>query len=173
MICEFASSHHPLVHTLAIGSLSYLALIVLLRLSGKRTLSKWNAFDFVVTVALGSILATVLLSTDVPLAQGVVGLGLLIGWQFVLTWLSVRSRPFQQWIKGHPTLLLWQGELRKDALRRERITEGEVRAAVRSKGGADLEQVAAIVLETDGTFSVIMQTSSGRSASALADVQGL
>ncbi|WOD40238.1 DUF421 domain-containing protein [Nodosilinea sp. E11] len=173
MICEFAASNNPLIHTLIIGSLAYLALIVLLRLSGKRTLSKWNAFDFVVTVALGSILATVLLSTDIPLAQGALGLGLLIGWQFVFTWLSVRSRPFQQWIKGHPTLLLWQGELRKEALQRERVTEGEVRAAVRSQGGAALEQVAAIVLETDGTFSVIMQNDSEVEPSALSDVWGL
>ena len=173
MICEFASSNNPLIHTLVVGSLSYLALIVLLRLSGKRTLSKWNAFDFVVTVAFGSILATVLISTDVPLLQGILGLGLLIGWQFLLTWLSVRSHRFQNLIKGHPTLLLWQGELRKEALHKARVTEGEINAAVRSNGGSDLAQVAAIVLETDGTFSVIMQIKKNTSNSALSDVYGI
>lgn len=173
MICEFASSNNPLIHTLVVGSLSYLALIALLRISGKRTLSKWNAFDFVVTVAFGSILATALISTDVPLLQGILGLGLLIGWQFLLTWLSVRSHPFQNLIKGHPTLLLWQGEFRKEALRKARVTEGEVKAAVRSNGGSVLEQVAAVVLETDGTFSVIMQINSNTSNSALTDVYGI
>ena len=173
MICEFAASNNPLIHTLVVGSLSYLALIALLRLSGKRTLSKWNAFDFVVTVAFGSILATALISTDVPLMQGILGLGLLIGWQFLLTWLSVRSQLFQNLIKGYPTLLLWQGEFRKEALLKARVTEGEVKAAVRSKGGSALEQVAAVVLETDGTFSVIMQVKSTVSNSALSDVHGI
>ncbi len=173
MICEFASSNNPLIHTLVVGSLCYLALIVLLRLSGKRTLSKWNAFDFVVTIAFGSILATVLISTDVPLLQGILGLGLLIGWQFLLTWLSVRSHRFQNLVKGHPTLLLWQGECRKDALLKARVTEGEIKAAVRSNGGSALDQVAAVVLETDGTFSVIMQIKSNTSKSALSDVYGI
>ncbi|TVQ15093.1 MAG: DUF421 domain-containing protein [Leptolyngbya sp. DLM2.Bin27] len=145
--------------------------MVWLRLSGKRTLSKWNAFDFVVTVAFGSILAMAVIDTDVSLWQGVLGLGLLVAWQFLLTWLSVRSRPIQQWLKGHPTLLLWQGELKPDAMRSERVTAGEIRAAVRSNGGSALEQVAAIVLETDGTFSVIMQTSDCGS-SAMTDVRG-
>ncbi len=173
MICDFASSNNPLIHTLVVGSLSYLALIFLLRLSGKRTLSKWNAFDFVVTVAFGSILATALISTDVPLVQGVLALGLLISWQFLLTWLSVRSHHFQNLIKGRPTLLLWQGELRRDALLKVRVTEGEIKAAVRSKGGSALEQVAAVVLETEGTFSVIMKIKSDTSNSALSDVYGI
>lgn len=173
MIFEFASSNNPLIHTLVVGSLSYLALIALLRFSGKRTLSKWNAFDFVVTVAFGSILATALLSTDVPLLQGILGLGLLVAWQFLLTWLSVRSQLFQDLIKGRPTLLLWQGELKKKAMLKARVTEGEVKAAVRSKGRSALEQVKAVVLETDGTFSVVMQIKSDVSNSALSDVHGI
>ena len=78
---------------LIVGTLAYAALILLLRASGNRTLSKMNAFDFVVTVALGSTLATMLLSADVALAEGVVALALLIGLQFVITWLSARRRP--------------------------------------------------------------------------------
>jgi uncharacterized membrane protein YcaP (DUF421 family) len=62
-----------------------------LRVSGKRTLSKWNAFDFVVTIALGSILATVLLSKDVRLAEGLTACALLVGLQFLNTWIAVRS----------------------------------------------------------------------------------
>ncbi len=65
--------------TAVVGVLAYLALVLLLRVSGKRTLSKMNAFDLVVTVALGSTLATVLLSTDVALATGILAFTLLIG----------------------------------------------------------------------------------------------
>lgn len=165
------NSFSALLHTLVIGSLAYVAIIVLLRISGKRTLSKWNAFDFVVTVAFGSTLATVLLSKDTSLLQGVLGFGLLIVLQFALTWLAVRSPLVQRLIKAKPTLLLFKGSFQEDALARERVTEGEVRAAVRSQGISDLNQVEAVVLETDGSFSVIREVSH-RSDSAMVDVQG-
>ena len=92
----FFDGWQPLLRTLVFGALAYVVLITLLRVSGKRTLSKMNAFDFVVTVALGSTLATILLSKDVTLAQGSVALALLIGLQFLVTWSSVRVR----WIRA-------------------------------------------------------------------------
>ncbi len=70
---------------LLVGPLAYGALMVLLRVSGKRTLTKLNAFDLVITVALGSTLATIVLSKDVALAEGVLALGLLAGLQFAIT----------------------------------------------------------------------------------------
>ncbi len=66
----FFDSWSAMGRTVVVGVLAYLALVLLLRVSGKRTLSKMNAFDLVVTVALGSTLATVLLSTSVALARG-------------------------------------------------------------------------------------------------------
>ena len=65
-------------------------LLLLLRVSGKRTLTRMNAFDLVVTVALGSTLATVLLTKSVALADGLVAFAVLILLQYGLTWLSVR-----------------------------------------------------------------------------------
>ena len=78
----------------------------MLRLSGKRTLGKMNAFDLVVTVALGSTLATVILGKAVPLAEGLVALLMLICLQFANAWRSVRSHQFEQFIKSEPTLLV-------------------------------------------------------------------
>jgi len=72
-------------HILLVGPLAYAALMVLLRVSGKRTLTKLNAFDLVITVALGSTLATVVLSKDVALAEGVLAQGLLAGLQYAIT----------------------------------------------------------------------------------------
>jgi uncharacterized membrane protein YcaP (DUF421 family) len=92
-----------------VGTLAYLALVLLLRISGKRTLTKLNAFDLVVTVALGSTLATVLLSKTVALAEGALALGLLVFLQYAIAWLSVRSPGFQSVIKAEPTLLLCRG----------------------------------------------------------------
>jgi uncharacterized membrane protein YcaP (DUF421 family) len=141
--------------TALVGILAYLALVLLLRVSGKRTLSKMNAFDLIVTVALGSTLATILLSSDVALAEGVTAFVVLILLQFMIAWLSVRSETVSRLVKSEPALLVYQGRMLSAALRRERVVDKEVWAAVRSQGIADLADVAAVVLETDGTFTVV------------------
>ena len=146
-----------LARVAVVGALAYAALVVLLRVSGNRTLSKMNAFDLVVTVALGSTLATILLSKDVALAEGVLALALLVGLQFAVTWLSVRSSTVTRLVKSEPTLLLYRGEVLRRQMRRSRVTEEEVRAAVREQGVGSLQGVEAVVLETDGTLSVVEQ----------------
>lgn len=166
----FFDQGFALLRTLLIGVLAYASLIVLLRLTGKRTLSKMNAFDFVVTVALGSTLASVLLSKDVSLAQGVLALALLIGLQFIITWLSVRVGWVRRLVTGEPSLLLYRGEFLASNLKRARITRDEVRAAVRAEGLAVLDQAEAVVLETDGSFSVV-QAGSGNAESVLTGVR--
>lgn len=143
------------LRTLLVGLLAYGALILMLRASGKRTLSKMNAFDLVVTVALGSTLATVLLNKSVPLAEGVAALGLLIFLQYAITWLSVRSNRFQSLIKAEPTLLVHEGRILEDALRRQRVTREEIEAAVRLAGHPDIGAVRTVVLETDASLSVV------------------
>ncbi len=146
---------------LLVGLLAYVVLVVFLRVSGKRTLSKMNAFDLVVTVALGSTLATVLLSKDVALAEGAAAFLLLVGLQFVVTWLSVRSTWVRRLVKSEPTLLLYKGQFIAHALRRQRVTRNEVQAAIRATGLANIEDAEAVVLETDASFSVVSRTGSG------------
>jgi len=97
-----------------VGLLAYAALILMLRVSGKRTLSKMNAFDLIVTVALGSTLSTVLLDDGIPLAEGVAALALLICLQYAITWASVRSPRFQGLIKAEPALLVHRGRYLPD-----------------------------------------------------------
>lgn len=151
----FFSSWYALLRVLLVGAAAYVALVFMLRVSGKRTLAKMNAFDLVVTVALGSTLATVLLSKDVALAEGLLAFATLIGLQFGVAWLSVRSAKVQELVKSEPALLFFEGRYLDGALRRERVAREEVRAAVRAAGVASLDDVTAVVLETDGTFSVV------------------
>ena len=154
-----------------VGALAYIAFVAILRISGKRTLTKLNAFDLVVTVALGSTLATVLLSKSVALAEGVVAMALLVALQFIITWLSVRSSRFQDLVKSEPTLLVHQGRFLDGALRAQRITREEVLAALRSNGVADAAGVAAVVLETDGTIAVIRGADQDAAKPTLATVR--
>ncbi len=140
---------------LVTGCLAYVALILMLRISGKRTLAKMNAFDLVVTVALGSTLATVLLSKTVPLAEGVVALMLLICLQYIIAWLSVRSNRFETFIKSEPTLLVHDGRYLDATLRQQRVTREEIGAALRAQGENEVTGIKSVVLETNGTFTVI------------------
>ena len=165
----FFNSLLGLLRVIVVGALAYALLIVVLRLSGKRTLSKMNAFDLVVTVALGSTLATVLLSKDVALAEGALAFALLAFLQFSVAWLSARSRKISELVKSQPKLLFYRGRFQRDEMKTERVAEEEVRQAIRAQGTADIENVEAVVLETDGSFSVITNSEWGRE-SALDDV---
>jgi uncharacterized membrane protein YcaP (DUF421 family) len=160
-----------IVRTLLIGTLAYVAMVFMLRVSGKRTLSKMNAFDFIVTVALGSALANVLLDEDVALAEGATAFALLIGLQYLVTWSSVRAPWVKRFVTGEPELVAYQGRLLHDALRRTRVTEDEVLAAVRNEGHTELGDAAAVVLETDGAFSVVARRNGGAEGS-LVGVRG-
>src|SRR5688572_19761237 len=115
-----------LLRVVLVGVCAYVALLILLRVSGKRTLSKMNAFDLVVTVALGSTLATVLLTKDVALAEGVLALALLVSLQYLVAWLAVRSEVMDRWLKSEPAVVYHRGEFLHRVLRRQRVTQGEV-----------------------------------------------
>jgi len=163
----FFDTWFGLLRVLIVGTLSYAALIALLRISGKRSLSKMNAFDLVVTVALGSTFATVILNNSIPLAEDVLALALLVFLQFVITWLSVRYEPVQDLVKSEPTLLVRDGTYLMEAMRAQRVTKEEVEAALRENGTSGVDQADCVVLETDGSLSVIQADSQASSKDKL------
>lgn len=141
------------VAAVAVGA--YLWLIFVLRLTGKRSLSKLNAFDFAVTVAFGSALATIIISRDVGIFRGAVALAMLALLQYVLTKLSQWSEFVRRTVRSQPTLLVRDGRLYQEALQYERVTVDEIAEAIRKEGQGRLDGVGAVVLETDGSFSVV------------------
>lgn len=150
-----------LVRTLIVGTLAYVGLVTFLRISGKRTLAKLNAFDLVVTVALGSTLATILLSKSVALAEGFTAFALLIGLQYLVAKGSVLWPGFAKTMRSEPRLLMHRGQILHAALRRERVTEEELLSVIRTNTGAALDDIASVVLESDGSFSVIPKPGEG------------
>ncbi|WP_370331692.1 DUF421 domain-containing protein [Mycolicibacterium hippocampi] len=140
---------------LLVGAAAYFTLIVVLRISGKRTLAKLNAFDLVVTVAVGSTLATILLNSDVSFAEGAAAFALLAALQFLAATVSSRVKAGRSVLTARPTVLVSQGVLLDGALRRQRVSVDEIHQAIRSSGQGDISQIAAVVLETDGSLSVI------------------
>ena len=151
----FFDTWQSIGRTFIITILAYLIMIVTLRVSGKRTLSKMNAFDFIVTVALGSSLATVALNKNIPLADGALVFFLLIFLQLVITWLSVRIKKVKKIVTSQPALLLFKGKILNDILKKERITIEEIYMAAREKGITELQDIDVIVLETTGDITII------------------
>ena len=160
----FFTGWSGIIRILVVGVLAYASLVLVLRISGNRTLSKMHAYDLVVTVALGSILATVILSQDVALAEGLTAFVLLIGLQFLITWLTIRWPIVGHVVKADPVLLFYQGRFLRDQMRRSRVVEDEVRSVTREQGIASLDDVEAVVLESDGTFSVVQRSDGTSSA---------
>jgi uncharacterized membrane protein YcaP (DUF421 family) len=160
-----------LARTLLVVPLAYVALLLVIRTFGKRALAKLNAFDLVVTVALGSVLASIAVSPDVTLASGAAAFVLLGALQYVIAYLSRRFTPFQRLVKAQPTLLLRDGDLLEDALGGQRVARSEVLQVLRQHGVGTLDEVAAVVLETDGTMSVVQRAPAG-DRSTLTDVAG-
>lgn len=152
------------------AALTYPLLILVLRVGGKRTLAKMNAFDFVVTVAIGSIVASTLLSTA-PVANGVGAVAALVALQALVTWLSVRSDRFEALIKSQPTLVFHGGRYLERTMRQQRVTREEIRGAIRGSGYARVQDVAAVVLESDGAFTVL-EGVPDEASEALAGVDG-
>ncbi|WP_347861868.1 YetF domain-containing protein [Salimicrobium sp. PL1-032A] len=137
------------------GIIIYPSVIVMLKVSGKRTPSTFNIFDWVITVAFGSLVGSFLISKSISLAEGLFALGLLIILQFIVTWLSVRSSRFASIVKSEPVLLFHQGEFYPEALKKTRITRTEILQTARQEGIGSLTLVEAVVLETNGRLSVI------------------
>jgi uncharacterized membrane protein YcaP (DUF421 family) len=168
----FFDTWQSLVRTFTITILAYASIVILLRFSGKRTLTKMNAFDFIVTVALGSSLAAVALNKNVALADGAIVFFLFIFLQYAITWLSVRIKAVKKIITGQPVLLLYKGELIDHVRKKERITMEEIYVAVRAKGFSELKEIDVIVLETTGDFTIIPKIKT-LEAETLSDVENI
>ncbi len=163
--------------TLVATPIAFASLLLVLRVAGKRTLAKMTAYGLTVTVAFGSLLATVLLNRSVPLVDGAVAFATLAALQGLLAWSSSRSALVARAITATPTLLVSRGHVDEARLRRQRVRLEEIRAAVRAAGCASVTEALAVVLETDGSLSVV--PSPGRGAphdgtqdDALQDVDG-
>lgn len=134
---------------------AYPLLILILRLFGKRSLTQINLFDFIITLTYGAGLSRVITAHDLPLAEGAVVLFMLTLLQFIISKLTTRSKTFARFIKAPPTLLYSEGKFYPKAMERERIRMEDLRAKARKKGLSSFEKVEAIVLEGDGSISII------------------
>lgn len=135
--------------------LAYMALVALTRLMGLRSFSKISSFDFALTVAFGSLLASIIISSDPPLGQGLTALATL----FFIKWLVASARQRMRFARGivdnDPLLLMARDQILSDNLKKAQITEDDLRAKLREANVLDLNQVRAVVMESTGDVSVL------------------
>jgi uncharacterized membrane protein YcaP (DUF421 family) len=155
----------PLARILVVGSLGFVWLVLLLRVTGPRNMAKMTPFDFVITVTLGSAFGRVLTAQEVAVADAIVAFALLVALQWLFATMRRRSPRFLRLVDTGPTLLYHAGGVIEDALRRHRMTHSDLHSAARENGMGSLGDVEAIVLQADGTFAVIPASAMGDGSS--------
>lgn len=145
----------PLWEIVLRTALVYLAVLVLLRLAGKREMGQMSLADFVVILVIANAVQNALNGADPSLTGGLASAATLIAMSYVLDRYGRRAPLLRRLLSGEPTLLLQDGRLLEQNLRREHLEAEDVQMAAREHGVAELSDVAAAVLESDGSISII------------------
>jgi uncharacterized membrane protein YcaP (DUF421 family) len=133
----------------------YVALIGLTRLAGLRSFSKMSSFDFAVTVAIGSVIASTAVAPDPPVLQAVAALATLYAVQIGVARLRAADSRVTRLVDNRPVLLMEGQQMLDDVLRREGVTRADVLAKLREANVLRMEEVRAVVLESTGDISVL------------------
>jgi len=133
----------------------YVALLVGLRLAGKRELGQMTPFDLVVILLVANAVQNAMVGPDTSLTGGLIAAGVLIVGNYGVAEARERLPWLRRAVEGMPTLLINDGEFVSQHLRREGLDEDEVLMAIREHGVADVKDVRMAVLETDGSISIV------------------
>ena len=135
--------------------LLYALIVATVRVLGIRAISHFNNFDWIVTVAIGAVCGSSIVSTEISAVQGALAVVMLFAVQFAITFSASHNDRVAKVVKEEPRVLVRDGKLDRELMERERLTEGEVLAEVRGKGLDNLTDAKLVVLETDATVSVV------------------
>ena len=134
---------------------AYLALLVGLRLTGRRQLGQMTPFDFVVILLIANALQNAMIGPDTSLLGGLIAAGVLLGANYIASRFVHNVPRFDRLIEGQPVVLIADGELVQANVRHEGVDVSELEQAIREHGVEGLDDVKMAVLEVDGTISVV------------------
>lgn len=157
----FFKNFEDIKEIIIMAVLVYFTIVIILRTSGKRTISDLNAFDFVVTVTIGSIAATTVLSKNTKFTEGLAAVVTLVGLQYIMAKLDAHFAFVSKVLKSDPTLVYYDGNYLEKNMKKMRITQQDILQEVRVQGGTIIENVGAVILESNGKLSVIKVTEVG------------
>jgi uncharacterized membrane protein YcaP (DUF421 family) len=152
----------------------YVLVVLALRMIGSRALAKMSGYDLIVSIALGSLVAAIPLSTDISVADGLTAIIVFLALQELTRFLQARYWVAHHIVRERPHLVVWEGKLIEDRLKQIDTSADEVRAAIRQAGLLSISDAQAVVLENDGAWSV-MRRGESKDLSALdgLDIPGL
>ncbi|SHJ64326.1 Protein of unknown function [Roseomonas rosea] len=134
----------------------YVALTLLFRITGRRSMSHITTFDFVLLLVVGEATQQSLLGEDFSLTNGLLVIATLLGLDVAMRWLKARHRPADRILEGLPTILVVDGQPLQDRMREARICEDEILQSARENQGLTrMEEIRLAVLEVSGTIAII------------------
>lgn len=133
----------------------YIALVVGLRLAGKRELAQMNTFDLVVLLTLSNTVQNAIIGNDNSVTGGLIGAGTLLAMNFLVVRFVYSNRKVEKVVEGEEDVLISRGKINLKALKNEVITPAELEIAAHKQGFASLEEVEKAILEPDGSLSFI------------------
>ena len=132
----------------------YIFLLVILRLTGKRQVGQLAPFDLVLLLVLSNALQNSMNGGDNTVTGGVISAVTLISLNYLLGYITFRSKKMGRFIEGRPQVIIHNGRVYRDIMERERLTQDELDAAVRQAGCASIDEVHFAILENNGQISV-------------------
>ncbi len=141
------------------AAMIYVLIVVVTKVSGKRSTSQLNNFDWIVTVMIGSIGASTILLKEIPFIEGSASIVTLYLLQYAVTKYSSISPHFSRLILSEPRVVFYQGQFLPDAMRAERLTRQELESAMRSEDIKSFDEIEAIIFESDATLAIITKDS--------------
>jgi uncharacterized membrane protein YcaP (DUF421 family) len=150
-----AAPWHTLLDVALRTTVVYLALLVGIRLTGQRQLGQLSAFDLVLLLIIANAVQNAMVGPDTSLAGGLVAAAVLLFWHQVINRLRRSSRRFSKLLAGEGIMLINDGDILDQHLRRAGVTEDDLLQALREHGVAAVADVRLAVLEPDGSVSVI------------------
>ncbi|MCR8968471.1 DUF421 domain-containing protein [Facklamia sp. 7083-14-GEN3] len=155
----FFNSYQSIGRVIISGVLFYFFLIIVLNISGKRSITNLSMYDYIVTLALGSLVSSAIILKSVSLMDGVVGVIILLILQFMVTYLTRFNIGLFKFLNPSPSVLFYKGDFIEENLKKNRATKDEVFAAIRAQGQTTSDQIFAVLLESNGNLSVIKSAS--------------
>jgi uncharacterized membrane protein YcaP (DUF421 family) len=149
---------HSILRVMLMSGITYVLVISLLRVFGSQALAKMSAYDLIVTITLGSLVANIALSTDYSISDGFAAVLTFLVLQQATRILQKRFKNVHHLVRERPRLLVWDGRFIPKNLEYHKVTEDEVRAAIRRTGLLSLTQVQGVVLENDGEWAVMSRS---------------
>lgn len=132
----------------------YFVMVLLLRILGKRELAQLNPIDFILLLLISEAVQNSIIGDDTSLSGGVIGVATLLIVNYLMAFIKFRVQPIERFIEGAPVVLIENGKVKSDALKREMLTEDDLEVIAHEEGLEKAAEIEKLTLDPNGTFFV-------------------